>query len=460
VNRSARPALALLAVAALSGCATRTAYRQPAVPIAQAWPHADQAEAAQAQDWWKAFGDPRLDALVARVLERNNNLAKAALAVQRARLGVGLAVVNPAVTGSVTANRTYPLSGPLPDNTFAGGSLQASYEIDLFGKLAAERDAARFEANASQQDLDSARIALIASTVDLYFQLGFLNQRVTLAGQSISYARRTLDLVEVQRGAGAVSGLETALAEQSLAAQEAGLHDLMQQRVAARNALSNLLGGEGADPAEELAALPDQPPPAVAAGLPAELLSRRPDLRAAELRLREQLAQTDVSRLSFYPSFGLTGSLGTSSPTLADILTHPTAVLGAGVTLPFLQVDQMRLTIRRSKIDYESAVLGFRQTLIEALAEVDSALSARTQLALQAEANARSLDLARKVERLDEVNYRTGSMALKFWLDAQESRRQAEVALAQNRLSQLTNYVAICEALGDGPPSAGEFEPL
>jgi NodT family efflux transporter outer membrane factor (OMF) lipoprotein len=357
------------------------------------------------------------------------------------------------VWGSAAANRTMPLSGRAPDVNLTGGSLSASYELDLFGKLAAERDVARFEAGASRQDLDSARIALIASTVDLYFRLAFLNQRIALAEQSIAYAGKTLDLVEVQRGAGAVSGLETALAEQSLAAQEAGLHELMQQRIEARNSLTNLLGGESLDPSEELAALPEGPPPAVDSGLPAELLGRRPDLRAAELRLREQLAQTDAARLSFYPSLNLTGQLGVSSNALTLLLGNPAAVLGAGLSLPFLQVDQMRLTIKRSRVDYESAVLGFRQTLVEALTEVDSALSARSQLALQAEANARSLVLARKVERLDEANYRAGSTALKFWLDAQESRRQAEAALAQNRLNQLTNYVAICEALGDGPVS-------
>lgn len=444
--------LAASLIAATALCACATPYQRPETPTPPAWPHAEApAPSAQSSEWWKAFGDERLNALVERVLARNNNLARSVLAVERARLSIGMAVVNPAVGGSVSANRTMPLDGRVPDATQAGASLQASYELDLFGKLKAQRDVARFEAGATQQDLDSARIALIASTVDLYFRLAFLNQRITLAEQSIAYARKTLDLVEVQRGAGAVSSLETSLAGQSVAAQEAGLHALMQQRVEARNSLADLLGGESFDPADELAALPEGPPPAVDAGLPAELLGRRPDLRAAELRLREQLASTDAQRLSFYPSLDLTGSLGTSSPILQRILSNPVAVLGAGVSLPFLQVDQMQLTIRRSKVDYESAVLGFRQTLIEALSEVDSALSARTQLALQAEANARSLVLARKVERLDETNYRAGSTALKFWLDAQESRRQAEAALAQNRLDQLTNYVAICEALGDGP---------
>jgi outer membrane protein TolC len=167
-----------------------------------------------------------------------------------------------------------------------------------------------------------------------------------------------------------------------------------------------------------------------------------------ELRLREKLAQVDQSRLSFYPVLSLTGSLGEESASLSNLFEDPVGTLGGELTLPFLQYDQVRLQVGVSRANYEVAVVQFRQTLYQALTDVENALSARDQLAVQAAALNQALENSRKVERLDEVRYRAGSIALQIWLDAQETRRQDENALEQNRLNLIENYVTLCKALG------------
>ena len=171
-------------------------------------------------------------------------------------------------------------------------------------------------------------------------------------------------------------------------------------------------------------------------------------MRAAELRLREQLASLDQARLAFYPSLTLTGSLGGTSNALANLLQNPVGTVGANLALPFLNYGQVKLGLGVSRANYDLAVVNFRQALYQALTDVDNALSAREQYAEQAVDLEESLKQARYVERLNEVLYRAGSIPLKTWLDSQETRRQAESAEAANRLNQFQNYVALCKALG------------
>ncbi len=144
----------------------------------------------------------------------------------------------------------------------------------------------------------------------------------------------------------------------------------------------------------------------------------------------------------------LTGALGSASPTLSNLLQNPIGTLGAGLTLPFLQWNQMQLNIKISQADYEERVVTFRQSLYQAMADVENALSNRTQLALQAEQLDASLQAARQAESLYEIRYRAGAVSLKDWLDAQEKRRIAEVARDENMLNRLVNQVTVYQALG------------
>ena len=434
----------------LGGCNTlRTPYVAPQVAVQPQWTYAGAGDRIpQGDAWWRRFGDASLDRLVDRVLARDNDLAVAAIALRRAQLQARYAVINPTIGASDTYSYNAPLKGPLPASRLNSGVLQASYEVDLFGALAAEKDVARWEARATAQDLASTRLSLIGTAVDDYFQIAYLNERILLAEDSVFYARKTLDLVRVQARAGAASSLEVAESTQNLESQQASLRTLTQQRVEARAALNLLLDGETAAPGDELTTLPQGDPPPVDAGLPAALLARRPDLQAAEMRLREKLANVDQARLSFYPTLSLTGSVGSTSTSLTQVLQNPAGALGAAIALPFLQVDQVKLTVGVSRADYDAAAVQFRQTLYQALTDVENALSARDQYAAETVDLQASLTSARTVERLDEIRYRAGSIPLQTWLDAQQTRRTAEASLAQNRLSQLQTYVSLCKALG------------
>jgi outer membrane protein TolC len=252
----------------------------------------------------------------------------------------------------------------------------------------------------------------------------------------------------VKYRAGSVSALDQIQARQTLASQRAQLTQLLQQRTEARNALAILFDQAPENSVPERRQLPGGQLPAVTAGLPASLLGQRPDLQAAEQRLRKYLANVDGTRASYYPAFTLTGTLGSSSTSLLQVIQNPYAALGAGLVLPFLQWNTMKLNVEISKTEYEEAVFNFRQTLYSAFSDVENALSARIHFAEESSQLEESLALARKAEELVEVRYRTGSTALQSWLDAQESRRDAERALAVVRLSRLKNRMTLYQALG------------
>lgn len=454
---SARLALgSLVVVLALGGCTLfqpeQREQRPLEVPGAWQQPQPGTASAAAAfpARWWRAFNDPQLDALIDDALRTNNNLAAAGIRVQRAQLQAGLANTNltPSVVGQTSTGRSYDLKRGGVAGSSSTSLVTLSYELDLWGRLAAQRSAADWELKATESDRQATALSLVGTTAGLYWQVGYLNQRIVLSEAGMEDARRILALVRAKYAAGAVSGLDVAQAGQNLASQEAAHTQLLQQRVEARNALAILFDRPPEIAAQEPSQLPNIELPTIDAGLPASLLSRRPDLRAAEQRLRGSLANVDATRTSFYPALSLTGSLGTSSTALGELLKNPVATLGAGLALPFLQWNTARLTVAVSQTQYEEAVLGFRQSLYTALSEVENTLSSRTQLRDESEKLVVALLQAQRAETLSEVRYRAGATALQPVLDAKDRRRSAEISLALNRLNQLNATMTLYKALG------------
>lgn len=454
-------ATALILSGSLVGCAAvvKTPYQQPAVNIPNNFQnskaisqqvHAD----VYADQWWTLFGDTQLNQLVNQVLATNTDLAVAGINLQQARLQAGLAQnkQGPRVSSSISAGHNIDLNSG--DDSSRGLSLSGgvSYEVDLFGKLARQTEATKWEALATEQDLQSTAQSLVATTANLYWQLGYLNERYQVAQQNLTSTQKIYELVRTQYRAGAVSGLDLTSAEQSVQSQRATLSQIEQQKVETRTALAVLMH----QPVQQLniqepTRLPRIALPTIAAGLPADLLSRRPDLQASELRLRKALASKDATKASYYPSINLTGNLGSTSTSLTNLLQNPALTLGASLSLPFLQYNDMKKDLAISDLDYEKSIIQYRQTLYQAFADVENALSARTELNKQVALQERNVQLAEKTERLTEVRYRNGAIALKNLLDAQETTRNARLSLVQTKQSQYNAYVTLMQALGGSP---------
>ncbi len=423
-----------------------SAANQPAVKVdpvdAQATSTGDR--------WWSAYEDAQLDQLIDEVLAKNQDLVAAGLRLRRAWIDAGIMqdAQLPQLSGSASVSRSRELSGDDSWQKSAAAGVNLEFQADLWGKLRAQHSAAEWEARATAEDLAATRLALVGTAGSLYWQLGYLNQRIAAGAASIERLERTLTLVRVQYDAGAVSRLELLEAQQSLDTSRQQQSSFLQQQVEARNSLTVLRDGEPWPAAMELQGLEERVVPAAREGLPAELLARRPDLRASVDRLRGALSDQRATSAGYFPQFSLTAALNTASEALADVLKNPVATLGAGLTLPFLQVNRLRLDRAASRVAVELAVTDFRTALYTAFTEVDNALSNAAQLQAQREAAQRSFDAAVEVERLYEVRYRAGATTLRNWLDAQETRRSAELSLAQVRLDALTNSATLFQALG------------
>ena len=456
-------ATALILGSTLVGCAAvvKTPYQAPTVQVPNSFAYdnaRNQSKQIQADlyadQWWTLFADSQLNQLVDQVIQRNADLAVAGINLQTARLRAGLArdQQGPRVNSGVSTGHRYDLNSG--DDTANGVSLSAgvSYEVDLFGKLARQTEAAKWESLATEQDLQATGQTLIATTANLYWQLGYLNECLSTEKQNLAATQKTFELVRTQYKAGAVSGLDLTQAEQSVQSQKASLSQIEQQLVETRTALAVLLQ----IPVQQLNIQePKQLPrinlPNISAGLPADILSRRPDLQAAELRLRESLATKDATKASYYPSISLTGNLGSSSTSLANLLKNPALTLGASLSLPFLQYNDMKKDLKISDLTYEKAIIEYRKTLYQAFADTENALSNRTELDKQVALQQRNLELAEKTERLTNVRYKNGAIALKNLLDAQETTRSARLSLIQTKQSQYNAYVMLMQALGGSP---------
>lgn len=449
---------ALLAAASLAGCSSVHHQPLPSVPLPAQWGMAEAPCAsdrgpatASTFDWWAEFDDPVLEALIKNVLATNNDLAAAAIRVYRAQLQASLVGTN--ATSAATVGGNASVARALDSQTvFREGGLSGSvsYELDLWGKLAAQRDAAAWEVNATAADRDAARLSLIGTTAALYWRAGYLSEQLALTEAEIAYEERTLSLVRARYAAGAASELDVVQAEQGLSKQRAEQARVVQQGVENRHALAILFDRPPEVMVAQPGALPDGPLPSVPAGLPADLLGRRPDLRAAEARLRQSLANVDVARASFYPSFALTGSVGSASETLERVISNPIAALALGVVLPFVQWNTMQLRTKVSEARYEEAVVNFRQRLFVALAEVENALSARVQLEREGEQRTLSVAHARRAEALARVRFEASATDLQAWLDQQQVLREAQRAELANRFGRLENRVRLFLALGGG----------
>lgn len=456
-------ATALILTSSLVGCAAmvKTPYEQPTINIPKDFEN-NSANTKQihayADQWWTLFNDAQLNSLVNQVLSVNSDLAMAGINLQQARIQAKQSQSQQGVRiGSAGASVGHRFSLDGDGDSSNGISLNypgLSYELDLFGKLANQTEASRWEALATEQDLQATAQSLIATTTNLYWQLGYLNERYAVAQQNLASTQKTYELVQIQYRAGAVSGLDLTSAEQAVQSQRATLSQIEQQKVEARTALAVLLQ----QPVQQLniaepQRLPRNALPQIASGLPAELLSRRPDLNASELRLRKALANKDANKASYYPSVSLTGSISTggASTSLSNVLSNPSAILGAGLSLPFLQWNDMKRDLRVNELEYEKSIIQYRQTLYQAFADVENALSARNELDQQVALQERNVQLAEKTERLTEVRYRNGAIALKNLLDAQATTRNARLSLVQTKQSQYNAYVTLLQALGGSP---------
>lgn len=447
--------LALALFFLLNGCALLTCdrYRSPDIELPEQWQGqvTEDLEGKEMTRFWESFQDPLLNQLIEQALKVNIDVRVAAVKVQQARLQAGIAKsdLDPTPTAATTSSAQKDLDTGQTTKSNAL-SVSLNYELDLWHKYSASTEVANLEAEATLADQQSAMLSLIGTTAELYWQIAYLNQQIDSNGGSLVYAEQSLALIQARYAAGEVSSAELIKNQQELLSRQQALEQNQQSLAEKRNALAVLLDQPPGQFGGNSTSLMETVLPKVKSGIPADLLQNRPDVQAAELRLRKTHEQITVTKRSYYPSFNLTGVLGTRSNQLMEFLQNPVATLGAELTLPFLQWNLTSLTIKVAETEYAEAVILFRQTLFTALLEVENALSTQALLQNQQRRLQRNQQLAERAMKLSAIRYQAGAVSRQDFLDGQEQVRVAQREVAENQLSNLQNMMQLYLSLGGG----------
>ena len=426
-----------------------------------------QASATAGAEWWRIFGDAMLDRLVEEALAHNANLALAVARVDESRAQLGLARADqlPLVGAQINRSRTetssvaalpFPPGFPRDTNDYRA-VLNASYEIDLWGRLRNLTAAARAELLASEAARETVRITLVADVAQGYFALRAFDEQIATVRRSLAARGETLGLQKKKLEYGDISELDYRQLEAEAAAARAQLPSLERQRSAQENALAVLLGRSPRaiyeSAVERAADAGAEPPPLVVpSGMPSELLLRRPDIVEAEHRLIANNARIAAARAAVFPSITLTGYLGSESATLANLFTGPAGIwqLAAGLAQPIFSGGRQKAGIAAAEAREREALAQYQQAVQNAFKDVRNALAAQAKLREQFDAESQRVAALGQALRLARLRYDNGMTSQLEVLDAERNLLAAE----QNRIDALRAQRAaiadLFKALGGG----------
>ena len=448
----------LFAALLLAGCAsvgTVDPGQLPQPPAAYKSSVANGATALTAS-WWQPFADPVLDDLVGRAMAANTSVQLAANRLDQARAALGGAAAARLPQVGIAAGAGRAADPGVRGVTQYSASLTLAYELDLGGRVLHERDAAALDVQAREQLLADARLLVQANVARGYLALRALDAERDIVRGTVDAYAETLALTEKRARAGDVADLDLARVRAEMAANEAEAFALDRRRAELETALAVLLG----EPASNFRLAPvawATALPAVPAGLPSELLQRRPDLAAARSQLQAAQARVGVAQAAWWPSLALTAQGGGVSSELSDLLKSGASTWGIGLlaALPIFDGGRREAGVNAAKAQLEGSAIAFREQFLLALKDVEDQLAAITLLQAQGEANSRAVNAASQALRLSDTRYRNGLVSQLELLDARRSELANKRAALQVRSAQYQATVGLIRALGGGWSEGG-----
>ena len=447
----------------LSACAGNPAAIDSGIAPPAAWQFAER-EAAQAtnQQWWTHFGSPQLNRLVEQARRDSFDVAAATARVRQAQASAVIAgaPLLPEVKFNLETSHQKLLRGEGGPNLDAsesddavdnfGANLTASYEVDFWGGRAAARDSALQSLRASEFDQATVELTLLSSVAYRYAQTLAARQRQQIAELNLANARNVLDLVQTRYDAGSATALELAQQKSLVAAQQRQLPLIEQLAEESRITLAALLGQPVQ--AVDLGTEPFQAVtwPSIGAGLPSQLLSRRPDIAKAEAQLAAAQADVTVARAAMLPAVTLGATLGSDAYKAMDILRSPYYTLTAGLVGPIFNNGRLRAERDKASARQDELLQTYRGAIINGFADVEKALSTITRLDQQRQWQSEELQQARTAFQIAESRYQAGAEDLLRVLDTQRTLYAAQDQNVQLRLSRVQASIALYKALGGG----------
>jgi len=453
--------LSLVALLALSGCLLGPNYERPAVDAPPAFRFAES----DAKDlvntaWWEQFQDPALNALIATALADNKDVKIAAARVEqflgqfvttRSQLFPQVAAGFDAQRQRVPLGSTQLPSGVGPVFNQFQATLSASWEIDFFGKLRRQTEAARASLLASEEGRRATILTLVASVASSYVNLLSLDRQLDIAKSTAASRAASVHVFQLRFSGGEVSQMELAQSQSEYEASLATIPQIELQIAQQEDALSILLGHNPGDIARDRE-LDDLALPAVPAGLPSELLERRPDLRQAEQDLIAANALIGAARALYFPSISLTGLFGSASTRFSSLFTGPARVwsYAGAVTLPIFTAGSIGGQVTQAEAQQQQALFQYQKSIQVAFQEVADALVSLQKTREQLVVQGSQVDALRTYARLARLRYEGGYTSYIEVLDAERSLFNAQLTYAQTQGVVFTSAVSLYKAMGGG----------
>ena len=452
----------LIAALLLAGCASTSTFTPTAAPTAPAafkeaggrWTTAAPAEAQARGRWWAVFADPVLDGLVERADVNNTSIqvAAARLAQARALLRSADAERLPQVGIGGGAQRGNNLiAGSNTPTTVLSAGANASWEPDLFGRLAKASNAASLDAQSREALLQSTRLLVQSDVAQAYFVLRGLDAERALVRETVAAYGDTLRLTERRYAAGDVAELDLARVQSEVAATQSQALALDRQRAQLEHALAVLLGELPSSftlaEADWRGALPNVP-----AGIPSTVLTRRPDVSAAQSAMRAAQVRVGVAQAAWFPDVALTANGGFASSDLGDLFKWSARSWGVGalLSLPLFDGGRREAGVQNANALWDAAAAGYREQVLVAFQDVEDQLAALRLLADQAGAQTQADDAAARATVLSNSRYRNGLVSQLEFLDARRSELTNRRQAVQVRAAQYQATVGLIRALGGG----------
>ena len=466
--RGRSKALATALAVMLGACSVDTTYKRPNLDIPATWrdEHAPS-PAWPSTDWWRGFGSPDLDSLIAQAQAGNLDLAAAVARVREADAQTriaGAALLPTIGLGSAVSRVRQPSNSTL--GTRAGGStytlydaqISAGYEIDFWGKNKATVEAAKATAQASRYSEATVALTTVTSVAITYFQILELRDQIGVTEANLASAESILKALQAQEAAGTATALDVAQQETTVATLQAEIPPLQQQLRQFINALAILIGKPPQVVDINSGALADLSHPTVVPGLPSELLARRPDVAMAEAQLRSAQANITVARAAFFPSVQLTVQGGFESTALSSLF-GPSGflyTLAAGLTQPIFEGGRLEGQYQFTQAFYDELLQDYRKSVISAFQDTEDALVAAQQTAEQERRQQAAVDTAQRAFDIATAQLRAGTITILTVLNTETALFTAQNALLQVKLARLNAIVSLFKALGGGWSETGE----
>jgi multidrug efflux system outer membrane protein len=461
----------MLVLPTLVACLPNVDRPDPALDVPDSYRQAHGAPHAALPgfDWWREFRSPELTALMEEAQLSNLDIAAAVARILQAdaQARIAGAPLLPTVTGNASASRS---QASVATGSGGGGignrrsklysaALDASYEIDFWGKNRATLLAAEEAAVASRFDRDVVTLSTIASVANAYFQVLAAQDRLRVARENLSSATRILGLIQQRLDVGTASGLDIAQQQSLVATQRAAIPPLEQTLRQNIITLAVLVGRPPERVNVRGGSLSRLAIPRVTPGLPAELLTQRPDIREAEAQLESANASVQAARAAFLPSITLTGEGGFRSALLSTLFSPAAAyyTIAANLSQPILDGFRLQGQLELQKGRVEELVQLYRKTVISAFADVDNALVAIQQSAERERLQREVVVSSRRAFNFSETRLREGTVDLTTVLTTEQTLFQAEDLLVQARLARMQAIISLFQALGGGWPTQEEL---